>query len=114
MPCWQSLSFPKAFSMAEIVSKEAQKKSKAGICLRFPSHNKHTSFLLSKRSTSCKSKTSAINRAFYLVLDGDVGNELSKDERLDAESEKASAEESKKVFDDELDDESDDESSEEK
>ncbi|GJT09561.1 putative ribonuclease H-like domain-containing protein [Tanacetum coccineum] len=63
MPCWQSLSFPKAFSMAEIVSKEAQKKSKAGICLRFPSHNKHTSFLLSKRSTSCKSKTSAINKS---------------------------------------------------
>ncbi|GKA07822.1 hypothetical protein Tco_0687046 [Tanacetum coccineum] len=30
-------------SMAEIVSKEAQMKLKAGICLRTPSHNKHTS-----------------------------------------------------------------------
>ncbi|GKD14514.1 hypothetical protein Tco_1198921 [Tanacetum coccineum] len=29
-------------SMAEIVSKEAQKKSKAGICFRSTSHNKHT------------------------------------------------------------------------
>ncbi|GJS71728.1 putative ribonuclease H-like domain-containing protein [Tanacetum coccineum] len=43
-------------SMAEIDSKEAQMKLKAGICLRIPSHNKHTSFLLYKRSTSCKSK----------------------------------------------------------
>ncbi|GKA67706.1 reverse transcriptase domain-containing protein [Tanacetum coccineum] len=50
MPCWQSLSFPKAFSMAEIVSKEAQKKSKAGIRLRFSSHNKHTWFYLSKEA----------------------------------------------------------------
>ncbi|GJT05425.1 hypothetical protein Tco_0839887 [Tanacetum coccineum] len=45
-PCWQSLTF----SMAEIVSKEAQKKSKAGICFRLYSHNKHTSFLLSKEA----------------------------------------------------------------
>ncbi|GJY93035.1 hypothetical protein Tco_0508817 [Tanacetum coccineum] len=45
------------FSMAEIDSKEAQKQLKAGICLRIPSHNKHTSFLLYKRSTSCKSPT---------------------------------------------------------
>ncbi|GJR93877.1 hypothetical protein Tco_0266051 [Tanacetum coccineum] len=51
-------------SMAEIVSKEAQKKSKAGICFRSTSHNKHTLFLSLQRSTSCKSKTSAINRAF--------------------------------------------------
>ncbi|GKA78924.1 hypothetical protein Tco_0785461 [Tanacetum coccineum] len=29
-------------SMAEIDSKEAQKKSKAGICFRITSHNKHT------------------------------------------------------------------------
>ncbi|GJT83378.1 hypothetical protein Tco_1057720 [Tanacetum coccineum] len=43
MPCWQSLSIPKSISMAEIVSKEAQKKSKAGICFRLSSHNKHTS-----------------------------------------------------------------------
>ncbi|GKA45908.1 putative reverse transcriptase domain-containing protein [Tanacetum coccineum] len=42
MPCWQSLSIPKSISMAEIVSKEAQKKSKAGICFRLSSHNKHT------------------------------------------------------------------------
>ncbi|GJT91192.1 hypothetical protein Tco_1080037 [Tanacetum coccineum] len=52
-------------SMAEIVSKEAQKKSKAGICFRSTSHNKHTLFLSLQRSTSCKSKTSAINRAFW-------------------------------------------------
>ncbi|GJX72012.1 hypothetical protein Tco_0309183 [Tanacetum coccineum] len=37
-------------SMAEIVSKEAQKKSKAGICFGLTSHNKHTSFLLSKEA----------------------------------------------------------------
>ncbi|GJT20940.1 hypothetical protein Tco_0890877 [Tanacetum coccineum] len=40
----------KAISMAEIVFKGAQKKSKAGICLRTSSHNKHTSFLLSKEA----------------------------------------------------------------
>ncbi|GJT98986.1 hypothetical protein Tco_1094504 [Tanacetum coccineum] len=56
-----------SISMAEIVSKEAQKKSKAGNCFRSPSHNKHTLFLSLQRSTSCKSKTSAINRAFYMV-----------------------------------------------
>ncbi|GJZ70170.1 hypothetical protein Tco_0633720 [Tanacetum coccineum] len=37
-------------SMAEIDSKEAQMKLKAGICLRIPSHNKHTWFLLSKEA----------------------------------------------------------------
>ncbi|GJV91067.1 hypothetical protein Tco_1538880 [Tanacetum coccineum] len=36
--------------MAKMLSKEAQKKLKAGICFRLASHNKHTSFLLSKRS----------------------------------------------------------------
>ncbi|GJY78903.1 hypothetical protein Tco_0484704, partial [Tanacetum coccineum] len=58
-------------SMAEIVSKEAQKKLKAGICFRLTSHNKHTLFLSLQRSTSCKSpkkKTSAINRAFCKPL----------------------------------------------
>ncbi|GJT93530.1 hypothetical protein Tco_1082375 [Tanacetum coccineum] len=34
----------KVFSMAEIVSKEAQKELKAGICFRLSSHNKHTCF----------------------------------------------------------------------
>ncbi|GJX98579.1 hypothetical protein Tco_0355598 [Tanacetum coccineum] len=34
----------------EDCSKEAKKKSKAGICFRFTSHNKHTSFLLSKEA----------------------------------------------------------------
>ncbi|GJR55296.1 hypothetical protein Tco_1405817 [Tanacetum coccineum] len=38
-------------SMAEIVSKEAQKKSKAGICFKTPpSHNKHTCFYLYKEA----------------------------------------------------------------
>ncbi|GJV34404.1 hypothetical protein Tco_1394804 [Tanacetum coccineum] len=37
-------------SMAKIDSKEAQMKSKAGICFGFTSHNKHTSFLLSKEA----------------------------------------------------------------
>ncbi|GKE08102.1 hypothetical protein Tco_1411653 [Tanacetum coccineum] len=50
MPCWQSLSFPKAFSMAEIVYKEAQSKSKAGICFSLSSHNKHTCFYLYKEA----------------------------------------------------------------
>ncbi|GJR56956.1 hypothetical protein Tco_1499118 [Tanacetum coccineum] len=52
-------------SMAKIDSKEAQMKSKAGICFGFTSHNKHTSFFALQRSTSCKSKTSAINRASF-------------------------------------------------
>ncbi|GJT56739.1 hypothetical protein Tco_0991793 [Tanacetum coccineum] len=66
MPCWQSLSIL-SISMAEIVSKEAQKKSKLGVvyALDFTSHKKATlRFLLSKRSTSCKSKTSAIIELF--------------------------------------------------
>ncbi|GJZ38181.1 hypothetical protein Tco_0584372 [Tanacetum coccineum] len=37
-------------SMAEIDSKEAQMKSKVGICFGFTSHNKHTLFLLSKEA----------------------------------------------------------------
>ncbi|GKB88502.1 ribonuclease H-like domain-containing protein, partial [Tanacetum coccineum] len=37
-------------SMAKIDSKEAQMKSKAGICFGLSSHNKHTSFLLSKEA----------------------------------------------------------------
>ncbi|GJT74541.1 hypothetical protein Tco_1041266 [Tanacetum coccineum] len=40
-----------AFSMAVIDSKEAQKKLKAGICLRISSHNKHTWFLSLQRNT---------------------------------------------------------------
>ncbi|GKC57440.1 hypothetical protein Tco_1085038 [Tanacetum coccineum] len=38
------------FSMAMIDSKEAQKKLKAGICFRIPSHNKHTLFCLYKET----------------------------------------------------------------
>ncbi|GJW54460.1 hypothetical protein Tco_0098545 [Tanacetum coccineum] len=62
------------FSMAEIDSKEAQKKLKAGICLRSspPHHNKHTCFFFSTKVTQKKEekevqgkKTSAINRAFF-------------------------------------------------
>ncbi|GJT24803.1 hypothetical protein Tco_0894740 [Tanacetum coccineum] len=41
-------------SMAKIDSKEAQMKSKAGICFGFTSHNKHTSFLLSKEAQAAK------------------------------------------------------------
>ncbi|GKF66161.1 hypothetical protein Tco_0192678, partial [Tanacetum coccineum] len=40
----------KVSSMAEIDSNEAQMKLKAGIRLRITSHNKHTSFLLSKEA----------------------------------------------------------------
>ncbi|GJX64219.1 retrovirus-related pol polyprotein from transposon TNT 1-94 [Tanacetum coccineum] len=40
--------------MAEIVSKEAQKKSKAGICFRLSSHNKHTCFYLYKEAQAAK------------------------------------------------------------
>ncbi|GKA89299.1 hypothetical protein Tco_0811111 [Tanacetum coccineum] len=39
-----------SISMVEIVSKEAQKKSKAGICFRLSSHNKHTCFYLYKEA----------------------------------------------------------------
>ncbi|GJX34883.1 hypothetical protein Tco_0246440 [Tanacetum coccineum] len=42
-------------SMAKIDSKEAQMKSKAGICFGFTSHNKHTSFLLSKEAQAASS-----------------------------------------------------------
>ncbi|GJV13567.1 gag protein [Tanacetum coccineum] len=55
-------------SMAEIDSKEAQKKLKAGICFRITSHNKHTWFLLSQKKHKLQvqeMKTSAINRAFF-------------------------------------------------
>ncbi|GJX04587.1 hypothetical protein Tco_0190503 [Tanacetum coccineum] len=52
-------------SMAKIDSKEAQMKSKAGICFGLSSHNKHTSFLLSKEAQAASPKTSAINRAFW-------------------------------------------------
>ncbi|GKC42012.1 reverse transcriptase domain-containing protein [Tanacetum coccineum] len=54
-------------SMAEIDSKEAQKKLKAGICFRISSHNKHTLFCLYKETQKKEvqeKKTSAINRAF--------------------------------------------------
>ncbi|GJX67877.1 hypothetical protein Tco_0303604 [Tanacetum coccineum] len=43
-------------SMAKIDSKEAQMKSKAGICFGFTSHNKHTSFLLSKEAQAAMSE----------------------------------------------------------
>ncbi|GJZ99274.1 hypothetical protein Tco_0671825 [Tanacetum coccineum] len=58
-------------SMAEIDSKEAQMKLKAGICLRFTTHNKHTWFLLSPKKHKPQvqeKKTSAINRAFCKPL----------------------------------------------
>ncbi|GKA56080.1 hypothetical protein Tco_0755152 [Tanacetum coccineum] len=54
-------------SMAEIDSKEAQMKLKAGICLRIPSHNKHTWFLLSKEAQAAK-----LMKMEYLYDDGDV------------------------------------------
>ncbi|GJU89954.1 hypothetical protein Tco_1302377 [Tanacetum coccineum] len=69
-------------SMAEIVSKEAQKKSKAGICFRSTSHNKHTLFLSLQRSTSCKSKTSAINRAFTDIQE--KNKKKAKDKQIQA------------------------------
>ncbi|GJX80296.1 hypothetical protein Tco_0328445 [Tanacetum coccineum] len=46
--------FQVSFPYAKIDSKEAQKKSKAGICFGFTSHNKHTSFLLSKEAQAAK------------------------------------------------------------
>ncbi|GJW48295.1 hypothetical protein Tco_0079941 [Tanacetum coccineum] len=58
-------------SMAEIDSKEAQKKLKAGICFRMTSHNKHTWFKLSQKKHKLQvqeMKTSAINRAFCKPL----------------------------------------------
>ncbi|GJZ70567.1 hypothetical protein Tco_0634117 [Tanacetum coccineum] len=54
-------------SMAEIDSKEAQMKLKAGIRFRITSHNKHTWSLLSQKKHKLQvleMKTSAINRAF--------------------------------------------------
>ncbi|GJU29779.1 hypothetical protein Tco_1173368, partial [Tanacetum coccineum] len=60
--------FPVDLSLACIDSKEAQKKLKAGICFRIPSHNKHTWFLLSLKKHKLQvqeKKTSAINRAFF-------------------------------------------------
>ncbi|GJT24920.1 hypothetical protein Tco_0894857 [Tanacetum coccineum] len=57
-------------SMAEIDSKEAQKKLKAGICFRITSHDKHTWFLLSQKKHKLQvqeKKTSAINRVFCNV-----------------------------------------------
>ncbi|GJV40298.1 hypothetical protein Tco_1418738 [Tanacetum coccineum] len=71
MPCWQSLTIPKYLSMAEIDSKEAQKKLKAGICFRISSHNKHTLFCLYKETQKKEvegKKTSAINKAFCKPL----------------------------------------------
>ncbi|GKA20422.1 hypothetical protein Tco_0700411 [Tanacetum coccineum] len=58
-------------SMVEIDSKEAQMKLKAGICLRIPSHNKHTWLKLSQKKHKLQVqevKTSAINRAFCKPL----------------------------------------------
>ncbi|GJT77535.1 ribonuclease H-like domain-containing protein [Tanacetum coccineum] len=46
-------------SMAKIDSKEAQMKSKAGICFGLSSHNKHTSFLLSKEAQAASDVESA-------------------------------------------------------
>ncbi|GJW18835.1 putative ribonuclease H-like domain-containing protein [Tanacetum coccineum] len=56
----------KVFSMAEIDSKEAQKKLKAEICFRITSHNKHTCFLLSQKKHKLQvqeMKTSAIYKS---------------------------------------------------
>ncbi|GJU16848.1 hypothetical protein Tco_1144814 [Tanacetum coccineum] len=67
------------FSMAEIDSKEAQKKLKAGICFRITSHNKHTWFLLSPKKHKLQvqeMKTSAINRAFYTFSSSIVFNNI--------------------------------------
>ncbi|GKA31392.1 hypothetical protein Tco_0717697 [Tanacetum coccineum] len=53
-------------SMAEIDSKEAQKKLKAGIGFRITSHNKHTWFLLSQKKHKLQvqeMKTSAIYKS---------------------------------------------------
>ncbi|GJV26421.1 reverse transcriptase domain-containing protein [Tanacetum coccineum] len=55
-----------SISMAEIISKEVKKKSKAGIAWIKLTHQAHFVFAL-QRSTSCKSKTSAINRAFFTM-----------------------------------------------
>ncbi|GJV68534.1 retrovirus-related pol polyprotein from transposon TNT 1-94 [Tanacetum coccineum] len=49
LPPKSLLSHPKT-QLQLIDSKEAQMKSKAGICFGFTSHNKHTSFLLSKEA----------------------------------------------------------------
>ncbi|GJZ17346.1 retrovirus-related pol polyprotein from transposon TNT 1-94 [Tanacetum coccineum] len=60
-------------SMAEIDSKEAQKKLKAGICFRIASHDKHTWFLLSQKKHKLQvqeKKTSAINRVFCNLSKG--------------------------------------------
>ncbi|GJT25030.1 hypothetical protein Tco_0894967 [Tanacetum coccineum] len=54
-------------SMAKIDSKEAQMKSKAGVVWIHLTQQAHFVFAL-QRSTSCKSKTSAINRAFCKPL----------------------------------------------
>ncbi|GKA91017.1 hypothetical protein Tco_0812887 [Tanacetum coccineum] len=66
--------FSQVSSMAEIDSKEAQMKLKAGICLRIPTTQQVTlGFWLSKRSTSCKSKIrrrSAIMSLFEHVENG--------------------------------------------
>ncbi|GKB31715.1 hypothetical protein Tco_0871116 [Tanacetum coccineum] len=58
-------------SMAKIDSKEAQMKSKAGICFGFTSHNKHTSFLLSKeaQAASPRLRPPAINKSFLQAFD---------------------------------------------
>ncbi|GKD91760.1 hypothetical protein Tco_1367267 [Tanacetum coccineum] len=55
-------------SMAEIDSKEAQMKLKAGICFKIPSHNKHTWFLLSQKKHKLQvqeMKTSAIYKSLF-------------------------------------------------
>ncbi|GJV25359.1 hypothetical protein Tco_1378054 [Tanacetum coccineum] len=66
---WQSLSIPKATRWQRLTPNEAQKKSKAGICIRLLLTPTSTLvFISNKESTSCKSKTSAINRAFCKPL----------------------------------------------
>ncbi|GJX39128.1 hypothetical protein Tco_0252431 [Tanacetum coccineum] len=58
-------------SMAEIVSKEAQKKSKAGICFKTYLTQQAHLFLLSPKKHKLQvqeMKTSAINRAFCKPL----------------------------------------------
>ncbi|GJU26713.1 retrotransposon protein, putative, ty1-copia subclass [Tanacetum coccineum] len=51
-------------SMAKIDSKEAQMKSKAGICFEFSSHNKHTCFYLYKEAQAA---SSSINSALAVT-----------------------------------------------
>ncbi|GJR11847.1 reverse transcriptase domain-containing protein [Tanacetum coccineum] len=54
-------------SMAKIDSKEAQMKSKAGICFGLTSHNKHTSFLLSKEAQAASPRLSGLENCAFIA-----------------------------------------------